>query len=222
MKITLMGLLIVLFLIVLGSTTLAYPALEAGANLVADKIVDLIKIEFNFTYTLQRGDTLHRISRRFNTTVDKLMQLNPQIKNPNLIYVGDVLIIPPYTPDRTTATVSRSAPRSNSQTFTATITGYAPLDPKAVKGVCYSGDPTVTASGSRTTPMRTIAMDKRFPFGTKVKIHHPMFEDIVFIVEDRFGGGDHGNKLDICFLTKGEALEWGRRKVEVTVYFDGL
>ena len=39
-------------------------------------------------------------------------------------------------------------------------TGYAPLDPGAVCGMCYSGDPTVTASGRETKPGVTVAVDK--------------------------------------------------------------
>lgn len=44
------------------------------------------------TYTIQNGDTLSGIALRFNTTVSKLVELN-NIKNPNLIYAGDVLKI---------------------------------------------------------------------------------------------------------------------------------
>lgn len=39
-------------------------------------------------YIVKKGDTLSRIAMRFNTTVDELMKLNPQIKDSNLIYVG--------------------------------------------------------------------------------------------------------------------------------------
>ena len=45
------------------------------------------------TYTVVRGDTLWNIARRYNTTVDTLVKLN-NIKNPNLIYVGQKLKIP--------------------------------------------------------------------------------------------------------------------------------
>lgn len=44
------------------------------------------------TYTVKKGDTLSRIAVEYSTTVDKLVELN-NIKNRNLIYVGQVLKI---------------------------------------------------------------------------------------------------------------------------------
>ena len=44
------------------------------------------------TYTVKSGDTLWGISRKFGTTVNALVKLN-HIKNPNLIYAGDVLYV---------------------------------------------------------------------------------------------------------------------------------
>ena len=43
-------------------------------------------------YTIKRGGTLWGISRKFGTTVENLVKLN-SVKNPNLIYVGEKLII---------------------------------------------------------------------------------------------------------------------------------
>ena len=45
------------------------------------------------TYTVQVGDNLYRISLKFKTSMQALMQLN-NIANPNLIYVGQVLTLP--------------------------------------------------------------------------------------------------------------------------------
>lgn len=45
------------------------------------------------TYVVQPGDTLTAIAARFGTTVQALVQAN-NIVNPNLIFVGQVLIIP--------------------------------------------------------------------------------------------------------------------------------
>ena len=44
------------------------------------------------TYTVKSGDTLYEIAAKFGTTVDKLVALN-NVKNPNLIYPDQVLII---------------------------------------------------------------------------------------------------------------------------------
>jgi LysM repeat protein len=45
-------------------------------------------------YYAQRGDTLRKIAAKFNTTVDAILRVNPQIANPNLIYVGQAITIP--------------------------------------------------------------------------------------------------------------------------------
>lgn len=44
-------------------------------------------------YTVKPGDTLRKIARSFNTTVDAIMDANV-ICNPNRIFKGEVLIIP--------------------------------------------------------------------------------------------------------------------------------
>lgn len=49
------------------------------------------------SYTVQQGDTLASIARRFGTTVLALVQTN-NISNPNLIYVGRVLTLPGGNP----------------------------------------------------------------------------------------------------------------------------
>ena len=40
-------------------------------------------------YRVEQGDTLWEIARRFGLSLETLIALNPQIKNPNLIHVGD-------------------------------------------------------------------------------------------------------------------------------------
>ncbi len=48
----------------------------------------------NGTYVVQVGDTLAKIANRFGTTVSAIMAVNPQIYNPNVIYVGQVINLP--------------------------------------------------------------------------------------------------------------------------------
>lgn len=45
------------------------------------------------TYIVKLGDTLSKIAKQYNTTVDKLVSLN-SIKSPNLIHVGQIIILP--------------------------------------------------------------------------------------------------------------------------------
>jgi len=56
------------------------------------------------TYTIQSGETLSGIAAKLKTSVSELMKLNPQIKDPNLIYAGATLNIPTITPITPTAT----------------------------------------------------------------------------------------------------------------------
>lgn len=44
-------------------------------------------------YTVVRGDTLWAIARRHGMTLQQLLALNPGIKNPNLIYVGQKVCV---------------------------------------------------------------------------------------------------------------------------------
>ncbi|MCK4473433.1 MAG: LysM peptidoglycan-binding domain-containing protein, partial [Anaerolineae bacterium] len=48
-------------------------------------------------YTVQRGDTLYAIARRYGTTAQAIAQAN-QIYNPSLIHAGQVLYIPGWGP----------------------------------------------------------------------------------------------------------------------------
>lgn len=45
-------------------------------------------------YTVKQGDTLYSIARQHNVTVASVLQANPLITNPNLIFSGQVLNIP--------------------------------------------------------------------------------------------------------------------------------
>jgi 3D (Asp-Asp-Asp) domain-containing protein len=75
----------------------------------------------------------------------------------------------------------------------------------------------LTASGKDVSYNngKFVAADKQFAFGTALII--PGYNDNKAVeVQDR-GGAIKGNKLDVFFPTHQEALEWGRRNIEVTV-----
>ena len=45
------------------------------------------------TYVVQRGDYLGKIAIKFGLSLKEIIAMNPQIKNPNLIYCGQVIVV---------------------------------------------------------------------------------------------------------------------------------
>lgn len=63
-------------------------------------------VEITFVdYTVKKGDTLSGIAKKYNTTLDAILKANPSIKNPNVIYVGQVIYIPVKTMQTSTSAV---------------------------------------------------------------------------------------------------------------------
>lgn len=46
------------------------------------------------TYTVQKGDSMWKIAAKYEVGVSEIIGANPQVKNPDLIYPGQVLNIP--------------------------------------------------------------------------------------------------------------------------------
>lgn len=66
---------------------------DGGYNWIkTDSLVEE-EIKKENTYTVQRGDNLTKIAKKYNRTVNELVRLN-KITNKNLIYVGQVLKLP--------------------------------------------------------------------------------------------------------------------------------
>lgn len=78
---------------------------------------------------------------------------------------------------------------------------------------CCGKDNGITATGTKATPNRTIAVDKSvIPYGSRVVINGN-----VYIAED-CGGGIKGNTIDVFHATHEEALQWGIKYVDAVVY----
>ncbi|MGM9517707.1 3D domain-containing protein [Acidaminococcus timonensis] len=89
------------------------------------------------------------------------------------------------------------------KTWTMETTGYSPQDP-GVSGITYSG-----------LPMRrgVVAVDPVIiPLGTRMYI---MGYGEGYACD--IGSAIKGNKIDLAFDNRGQALEWGRRRVRVYI-----
>lgn len=51
-----------------------------------------------FAYTVQSGDSMWSIARKFGVSLDALIAANPQIPNPNLIFPGQIVCVPVGAP----------------------------------------------------------------------------------------------------------------------------
>lgn len=68
-------------------------------------------------YIVRTGDTLFLIAERFNTTIEEIQRLNPNITNPNIIFVGQRIIVP-----GTTTTPPTTPPATAQPTPTPPVT----------------------------------------------------------------------------------------------------
>lgn len=55
-------------------------------------------------YTVEPGDTLYDIAQKYNTTISNILKFN-WINNPDIIYVGQSLVIPASPPEALIYTV---------------------------------------------------------------------------------------------------------------------
>lgn len=77
---------------------------------------------------------------------------------------------------------------------------------------CCGKSDGITATGTKATARRTIAVDPNIiPYGTEVII-----DGNTYVAED-CGGAIKGNKIDIYFDSHQTALQYGRRNVEVFI-----
>jgi 3D (Asp-Asp-Asp) domain-containing protein len=155
------------------------------------------------TYTVQKGDTLYKISKSYSTTVDQLKKWNNL--SSNTIRIGQKLSI-----GSTAAATSAPAP-TNEKSVSKEIT---------VKSTAYtaycSGCSGVTATGinlKKNPNAKVIAVDpKVIPLGTKVYV-----EGYGEAVAGDTGGAIKGNKIDVHMSTKQKAKNWGVRTVKVQI-----
>ena len=74
-------------------------------KLPSDKASDVENEENTISYTVQKGDSLYSIARKYSTTIDKIKDLNNLTTN--LLSIGQVLLIPTDTNLETTYTVQK-------------------------------------------------------------------------------------------------------------------
>ncbi|WP_262316886.1 LysM peptidoglycan-binding domain-containing protein [Lacticaseibacillus parakribbianus] len=96
------------------------------------------------TYTVRRGDTLTAIARRYGTTVSALAALNG-LKNPNVLMVGQKLVVKKATTTTTSSATTKPATKPTTTTKPATSTSKPAAKPTTATATKPAAKPTVTS-----------------------------------------------------------------------------
>lgn len=74
-----------------------------GVQQTTPTTAETIPTTENIKYTVKKNDTMTKIATKYNIAVDKLIAANPQIPNPNLIKIGQVVNVPVKTQQTSTS-----------------------------------------------------------------------------------------------------------------------
>ena len=164
------------------------------------------------THKVQKGDTLYKISRIHNVSVNNIMKwngLSSTVIYPNqnlkVVSTGSATaakkpVAKPSTPSRNdNATVSKEF-IANSSAYTASCRGCSGI--------------TKTGINLKKNPsMKVIAVDPTvIPLGSKVYV-----EGYGYAVAGDIGGAIKGNRIDVFMASHSQAMKWGRKNVRVKV-----
>lgn len=121
----------------------------------------------DITYTVKAGDSLSAIAAKYNTTVPVLVSRN-NIKNANLIYVGQVLVVgtKQVTTTVDTPTVAKQVTTTtNPSTVTTPVTNNTNLAAKPAASATYytikAGDTLSGIAAEYHTDVKTLAVNNQ-------------------------------------------------------------
>jgi len=142
------------------------------------------------TYIVKLGDTLGKIASRSGTNLSALLAVNPQINNPSLIYVGQVINLP--------AGVSVPPPANYpppSDNPPPPFESYASLKIAYPYGMYIRSDPggpIIASALNKTTwyyKLNSVFMDRNWKVWVQVKISPPVkgYSSGWLLVKDQLG-----------------------------------
>lgn len=137
----------------------------------------------------------------------------PEPVAPSTTYCVQTLAAKQSTPAKgTPAERPKTAEPEMVSLGTFKVTHYCPC------AKCCGKSDGITATGTKATPGRTLAVDPRvIPYGTKVVLKYSDGTTEDYIAEDR-GGAIKGNRVDVFMGQHRAALYAGVRTAEVFIY----
>lgn len=184
-------------------------------ELASDKIVvnEILDIHKEKEYIVNTGDTLWGISKKYNVTVEQLKEWNKL--NGDKIVLGQTIVIYPKSSaaaDTASGEVMpappvQSAQQNNGKEISVEATAYT---------ANCNGCSGTTATGinlKQNPNQKVIAVDPSvIPLGSRVYV-----EGYGEAIAGDTGGAIKGNKIDVFMPDNQDALNWGRKTVNVKI-----
>ncbi|PKR84972.1 3D domain-containing protein [Heyndrickxia camelliae] len=157
------------------------------------------------TYTVKKGDSLYKISKKYKVSITHLKQWN-HLKS-NTIHINQKLKV--AAPVKASAASKKKATVKNKKVKEITVTATAYT-------VSCKGCSGITATGinlKKHPKSKVISVDpKIIPLGTKVYV-----EGYGYAIAADKGSSVKGNKIDVFYPTLKQCYKWGNKKVKIKI-----
>lgn len=172
-------------------------------------LISLLVVSFQLpalaqTHTVEKGDTLFSIARKYGTSVQAIQQANNL--SGDVIKIGQVLVLP----EGDSVSSGSSAPRVVEDAVSATLEGMA-----AWYGPKFHG--RRTASGEPYDMYAFTAAHRSLPFGTRVRVTNPQNgQSVIVRINDR-GPFTPGFIIDLSYAAAQRIGLRGSKRVRLEV-----
>jgi 3D (Asp-Asp-Asp) domain-containing protein len=177
----------------------------------------VLSVCFFLLFVFSEGEALPREGKEIEAVISSVdKQLEEEITETVALYENENALLVQSSPTHHTPQVLGTKTEKEEKAVRkmwVRLTAYAPLDPGATEGMCFSGDPSVTAAGTKARD--GIVAANFLSFGTQIKIPS-LFGDKVFTVEDRMSRR-FTNTVDILVMTQLEAMNFGTKHAYIEI-----
>lgn len=212
--------------------------LKAWNNLTSDMIYPGQVLNINSSsnisskYVVAKGDTFYSIAKKFNMSLATLQSLNPQIQNPNLIYVGQEINISKSSSNSGASTATSWEEKANAiiatgKKYIGTPYLYGASTSQTDAFDCSSFTKRVFQENGITLPRTTV---EQAAIGTTVSLSNMRKGDLIFFdtnydgVINHVGIAINSSSMIHCGSSTGVTISslnsyWNPRITKVTRVF---
>ena len=149
-------------------------------------------------YTVKAGDTLFKIAQMFGTSIERILELNPAITNPNLINVGQVIVIESGGPQ-----VPQPCPPGNLLVNSSFENWPDPAQPPIGWQINNIYHTNLSNYGNYAAELGAAAPNRQATLSQTVDVSEGSSYRLEFYVREQYGGvSQYQLKTQVIFYTK--------------------